>query len=314
MIKEKTNYNPGAIIRTANLPRYAWLSIAAALLTIGLKTAAYLVSNSVGLLSDAAESLINLAGAIMALAMLTIAARPADKEHAFGHSKAEYFSSSVEGVLIFVAAVFIIVTSVKRFVNNETIDRLGTGIIVSAIATLINLTVAVVILRAGKKHKSISLEADAKHLFTDVFTSVGVIAGIGAVALTGWQKLDPVIALVVSLNILWTGYSIIRRSVSGLMDTALPSEDQQKIGDILDRFRKDGITFHAILTRQAGTRQFVSFHVLMPGDWSIQKGHHILENIEADLRSSIPGLVVSTHMEPLEDPNSYRDLNLDRTD
>lgn len=298
--------------RTASITHFAWLSIAAAIATIALKISAYLLTNSVGLLSDATESLINLAGAIMALAMLTIAARPADDDHAYGHGKAEYFSSGVEGLLIFFAAIFIAIASVKRFIDPKPIEKIGIGLIISVIASIINLVVALVLFKAGKRYRSITLEADAKHLMTDVWTSAGVIIGVGAVYFTGWQRLDPIIAFLVACNIVWTGFSIVRKSVSGLMDQALSPAEMKIIHSTIEPYKKRGIEFHAILTRESGARQFVSFHVLVPGEWTVQKGHQLLEDIEADLRKALPGIVVSTHLEPLEDPSSYNDIGFDR--
>ena len=299
---------------TKSLTRYAWLSIAAAILTIALKLIAYLLTHSVGLLSDAMESFINLAGAFMALAMLTIAARPADEDHTYGHSKAEYFSSGVEGLLIFIAAIFIGIASVQRFLAPKPLEQVGLGLIVSVVASLINLFVALVLAKAGKHNNSITLEADAKHLMTDVWTSAGVLIGVGAVALTGWIQLDAIVAFLVACNIVWTGISIVRKSVSGLMDKALSAEELNLIQKVLDTYKQKGIQFHALLTRQAGTRQFISFHVLVPGKWTVQKGHQLLEALEADLRNVFPNVVVTTHLEPIEDPISYKDISLDRTD
>ncbi len=297
-----------------SLTRFAWLSIAAAILTISLKTAAYFLTNSVGLLSDAIESCINLAGAVMALAMLIIAARPADNDHNYGHSKAEYFSSGVEGILIFIAAIFIGIASIKRFFDPQPIEQIGIGLIVSVVASLINLAVSLVLFKAGKKYNSITLEADAKHLMTDVWTSVGVLIGVGAVALTGWVRLDPIVAFLVACNIVWTGYSIIKKSVGGLMDKALSVEDQDSLLKVLEPHKQNGIEFHALLTREAGAKKFASFHVLVPGDWSVYKGHQFLEEIEAELRKAIPNLIITTHLEPIEDPISYVDAILERDD
>jgi cation diffusion facilitator family transporter len=303
-------------VHTKNVPvaRFAWLSISAAILTIALKIVAYLLTHSVGLLSDAMESFINLAGAVMALAMLIIAARPADADHAYGHNKAEYFSSGVEGLLIFIAAIFIGVASVERFFNPRPIDQVGLGLMVSVFASLINLFVALVLFKAGKRYNSITLEADAKHLMTDVWTSAGVLVGVGAVALTGWQRLDAIVAFLVACNIVWSGFSIVKQSVSGLMDKVLPIEEQDKIQEILEPYKKEGIEFHALLTRQAAARRFVSFHVLVPGSWSVHRGHQLLEKIEAEIRKEFPNIVVSTHLEPLEDPASYEDIGIDRKD
>ncbi len=291
----------------SSLTRFAWLSIAAAILTIALKAIAYLLTGSVGLLSDAMESFVNLVGALMALAMLTIAARPADEDHAYGHSKAEYFSSGVEGTLILLAAVSIAATAIPRLINPKPLEQVGLGIGVSVAASLVNLFVARVLLRAGKKHHSITLEANAHHLMTDVWTSVGVLVGVGAVALTGWVRLDPVVACLVAANIVWSGVGIVRKSVSGLMDTALPIEDQKRIQKILEPYVQSGIQYHALRTRQSGARQFVSFHVLVPGLWTVQRGHQLLENIETDIRRTLPSATVFTHLESLNDPASGDD-------
>jgi cation diffusion facilitator family transporter len=299
-------------MNSVSLTRFAWLSIAAALVTIGLKLSAYLFTGSVGLLSDALESLVNLMAAIIALVMLTISARPPDEEHAYGHSKAEYFASGAEGTLILVAAVSIIVAAVGRLVEPQPLEQVGLGLTVSVIASLINLVTAQVLLRAGRRYNSITLEADARHLLTDVWTSVGVVLGIGAVALTGWQRLDPIIALLVAANIIWSGVSLVRRSALGLMDTALPTEEQAAIKQILDRYREQGVQFHALRTRSAAARRFVSVHVLVPGTWTVQQGHNLLEQIEADLRSQFEHITVFTHLEPLEDSVSWQDTTLDR--
>lgn len=296
--------------RQPSLASYAWLSIAAALVTIALKTSAYFFTNSIGLLSDALESGINLAGAVMALAMLRIAIRPADDDHNFGHSKAEYFSSGVEGILILLAAILIVVTAVERLLDPMPIARIGTGLIVSVIASLINLGVSLVLAKAGKKFNSITLEADAKHLMTDVWTSAGVVIAVGAVGFTGLIILDPIVAILVAANIIWTGVAIIRKSVSGLMDKALPLKEQKIILDVLESYKQPEVLFHAILTRQAGAKRFVSFHVLVPGSWTVIEGHHLLEQIESDLKKALSNITVITHLEPIEDPVSYNDSEL----
>ncbi len=295
-----------------SLTRFAWLSIAAAVLTISLKSVAYLLTGSVGLLSDALESLVNLVGALMALAMLTVAALPADEEHAFGHSKAEYFSSGVEGTLILVAALSIGITAVERFLAPRPLEQVGVGLAVSVVASLINLAVARILLQAGKRNNSITLQASSQHLMTDVWTSGGVLVGVGAVALTGWQRLDPVIAMLVAANIVWSGVRIVRESVLGLMDTALPREEQARLKEILEKHTKGGVQFHALRTRQAGARRFISFHVLVPGKWTVDRGHQLLERIEADIRSALPSSTVLTHLESLNDPSSWDDVGLDR--
>jgi cation diffusion facilitator family transporter len=295
-----------------DLTRFAWLSIAAALVTIGMKATAYWLTGSVSLLSDALESLVNLAAAVLALAVLTFATRPPDDDHAYGHDKAEYFSSGAEGTLILVAAASIVWTAWPRLFNPQPLDQLGLGLALSVAASLINLGVARVLLRTGRRCRSITLEADAQHLMTDVWTSAGVVLGLLAVVLTGWPRLDPLIALIVAANIVWQGTHLMRRSFSGLMDTALPAADRRLIGTLLDRHTRAGIAYHALRTRQSGARRFVSVHILVPGDWTVQHGHAVCERIERELRSALPGLSVFTHLEPLEDPESFRDQKLDR--
>ncbi len=296
----------------SSLTRFAWLSIAAALVTIVLKTTAYLLTDSVGLLSDAVESLVNLAGGIMALMMLKIAARPADEDHAYGHSKAEYFSSGVEGTLILLAAGSIAYAASLRLLHPKPLEQVGVGLAVSAAASVINLVVALVILRAGKRRNSITLEANAHHLLTDVWTSVGVVVAIGAVYLTGWTWLDPVVALVVAANIVWTGVGIVRRSVAGLMDTAVSPQDLATINTVLHSHEAAGARFHNLRTRQAGARKFINFDVLVPGAWTVQQGHDLVEIIEQEIRQGLPDSTIFTHLEPLEDPASWADTGLDR--
>jgi len=298
----------------SSLTRFAWLSIAAAILTIALKGIAYLLTGSVGLLSDALESFVNLVGALMALAMLTIAARPADEDHAYGHSKAEYFSSGVEGTLILLAAASIAAAAIPRLITPKPIEQVGLGLGVSVAASLVNLFVAQVLLRASKQHHSITLEANAHHLMTDVWTSAGVLAGVGAVALTGWERLDPIVACLVATNIVWSGLGIVRKSALGLMDTALPIEDQNKLQKALEPYVQSGVQYHALRTRQSGARQFVSLHVLVPGLWTVQRGHRLVESIEADIRHALPSVTVFTHLESLNDPASWGDTSLDRTE
>ena len=297
----------------ASLTKFAWLSIAAALATITLKSGAYYLTGSVGLLSDAIESLVNLAGAIMALIMLIIAARPADEDHVYGHSKAEYFASVTEGILILGAAAGIIITAVQRIINPRPIEQLGIGLAVSIAASVINFIVSRILLNAGRTRHSISLEADAHHLMTDVWTSVGVIGGVAITGFTGWSTLDPIVAILVALNIVWTGFQLVRRSVSGLMDEALHEDDKLKIKDVMDTYRKKGVGFHALRTRQAAARRFVSVHVLFPGDLTIHDAHHIAEDFENDVRIALGGVAtVFTHLEPVEDELSMDDIYLDR--
>ena len=296
----------------AGLTKFAWLSIAAALATIVLKASAYYITGSVGLLSDALESIVNLVAALMALAMLTVAARPADELHAFGYSKAEYFSSGLEGMLILLAAASIVWTAIPRLITPRALEQVGIGVAVSILAAIVNLGVARLLLRAADNYHSITLEADAHHLMTDVWTSVGVVIGIAIVFLTGWNRLDPIIAIMVAINILWTGAKLLRRSVLGLMDTALPPAEHQAIKDVLSRYERNGIHYHALRTRHAGSRSFISFHVLVPGDWTVQRGHDLLEQVERDIRAAIPGASVFTHLEPAGDPKAWEDTSLDR--
>jgi len=297
-----------------DLTPFAWLSIAAAVVTIALKTTAWLLTGSVGLLSDAVESLVNLVAAVMMLVMLRVAARPADEEHAYGHTKAEYFASGVEGALILVAAGAIAWTAVERLLSPRPIAQAGFGLLVSTAASLVNLGVALVLLRAGKRHRSIALEADAHHLLTDVWTSAGVLLGVGLVALTGWQRLDPVVALGVAANIVWSGFQLVRRSALGLLDTALPAPEQEALRQVVERYTSESLQFHAIRTRQAAARRFISMHVLVPGDWTVRRGHDLLERIEQDIHAVIPHATVLTHLEAVEDPASWLDEGLDRTE
>lgn len=301
----------------ANLPpsltRYAWLSITAAVATILLKCSAWKMTGSVGLLSDAIESGVNLAGAMMALWMLTLAALPADDDHAHGHGKAEYFSSAFEGFLILLAAFSIAYAAIDRLINPQPIEAVGIGLVFSVLASIINFATARTLIVVGKKHNSITLEADAHHLLTDVWTSAGVIAGVGLVSLTGWLWLDPVVALLVAANIVWTGYRLMRRSADGLMDISLPMEKLELIEALLAGYRQQNLDFHALRTRQAGGRAFVTLHLLVPGEWTVQHGHDWAERIEADIRNALPHTHITIHLEPLEDPVSMNDQGLDRS-
>ncbi len=297
---------------SAQLLRYAYLSIAAAVATILLKGIAWWLTGSVGLLSDALESFVNLAGALMALAMLSLAAAPADDRHAYGHGKAEYFSSAFEGFLILLAAVSIAYAAIDRWLHPQALAEVGVGLLVSVVASLINLYAARVLLKAGRANNSITLEADAKHLMTDVWTSVGVIIGVGLVWLSGWLWLDPLIALLVAVNIVWTGWELLHRSASGLMDEAISEEQLDEVEKVLQRYRQQGLDFHALRTRQAGRQVFISIHVLVPGEWTVQRGHDLVEQIEADIRAVVPFSHLTTHLEPIEDPLSHSDAVLER--
>ena len=292
--------------------RLLWLSVGAAVLTIGLKTVAWAVTGSVGLLSDAVESVVNLVAAVVAMAALWWARKPADAEHLYGHAKAEYFSAGVEGALIFVAAVGIAATAVARLVHPEPLSHVGVGVAVSVAASAVNLAVALVLIRAGRRHRSLTLEADGKHLMTDVWTSAGVVVGVALVAVTGWDRLDAVVALAVAANITFTGTGLMRRAGGGLMDRSLGAHEREAIEAALEPFRARGIGFHALRTRQAGHRAFVSVHVLAPGDWTLKQGHDLAEEVEARLRAALPYATVFTHVEPIEDPRSFADTALDR--
>jgi len=295
-----------------SLVRYAWLSVVAALVTIALKTVAWRITGSVGLLSDALESLVNLVAALMALWMITLSERPPDAEHAFGYSKAEYFSSGFEGALIFVAAAAIVWTAVPRLIAPQPLEQVGLGLAISVAASVVNLGVAWVLMRTARARRSITLEADARHLMTDVWTSAGVVAGVLAVGLTGWDRLDPILAIGVALNILRTGYGLMRRSVQGLLDRAVAPVAREAIRKVLAIYEADGIAFHALRTREAAGRSFVSVHVLVPGEWSVQRGHDLAERIESDIRAAVAGAWVITHLEPAEDPVSLADAALDQ--
>jgi cation diffusion facilitator family transporter len=258
------------------------------------------------------ESGVNLVGAIVALLMLNVAARPPDENHSYGHSKAEYFSSGVEGTLIILAALGITVAAVERLVNPRPLEQIGLGLLVSVVASLINLLVALVLLNAGKKNHSITLEANARHLLTDVWTSAGVVVGVGAVAVSGWISLDPIVAIIVAANIIWTGVGIARKSVRGLMDSALPVAEQNQIREVLDSFVGSGVEYHALRTRQAGAHRFVSVHIIVPGGWSVHIGHQLMERVEAEILRVLPNTTIFTHLESSEDPRSWDDEPLSR--
>jgi cation diffusion facilitator family transporter len=290
------------------LTRFAALSIVAAVATIALKTAAFALTGSVGLLSDALESGVNLIAAVGAFVALAVAARPADDRHHYGHSKAEYFSAGVEGAMILVAAAAIVVSATGRFLHPRPLDHVGLGMAVSVVAAAVNGIVAAVLLQAGRRHRSIALTADGRHLLTDVWTSAGVVVGVAAVSVTGWERMDPLVAMAVGVNVVVTGWRLLRRSVGGLMDTALPERDRQAIEAVLHRYRREqGICFHALRTRDAGARRFISVHVLVPGAWTVQAAHDLLERLEVDLDEALGGVAVFTHLEPVEDPASWAD-------
>ena len=307
-----TEAGNGTAARGDSLTRFAWLSIGAAVVTICMKTGAYFLTGSVGLLSDALESGVNLVAAVVALVALSIAAREPDDERPYGYQKAEYFSSGTEGGLILVSAALIIVSAVRRLLSPAPLESLGLGLLVSAAASAINFAVSLRLRDAGRKYQSITLEADARHLMTDVWTSVGVIVGVAAVALTGWLVLDPLVALAVGLNILRAGFDLVRRSARGLMDTAIPEHERAKLHSVLESYKDRNVQWHAIRTRQAASRRFISMHALVPGAWTVQRGHDLVEEVEHDVREAIPNATVLTHLEPIDDPAAWADVNLDR--
>jgi cation diffusion facilitator family transporter len=286
---------------------YAGLSVVTSVVTIGLKFASYYVTGSVGLLSDAMEGFVNVAAALVALAVLSYAAAGPDREHNFGHEKAEYFSSGIEGALIFVAAGAIVWVSVPRLFNPQPIEQLGFGLALSVAAAVANVVCAQVMLRAARAHRSITLEADAKHLLTDVWTTAGVLVGVVLVSVTGILVLDPLIAIAVAIQILWTGWHLIRRSFDGLMDRAFSDDDTARIEEVLDTLRHEGGDYHLLRTRHAGSRGFVDVHVLVPGKTTVQDSHDLVERLENAIMERLPHVEVLIHVEPLEDPKSWDD-------
>ncbi len=294
-----------------NLVRFAVLSIVTALIVFGLKLLAWWITGSVGLLSDALESIVNVVAAVGAFVALRVAAKPPDRGLNFGHTKAEYFSAVFEGVLIVVAAVIIVVTAVDRLINPRELEEVGLGLGISVGATVLNAAVGLILIRAGRKHRSLTLEADGKHLMTDVATTVGVLVGVFLVALTGWLPLDPMIAIAVAINIMVVGTQLVWRSSAGLMDSALPAEQRTSIDDVLERHRADGIVFHDIRTREAGHERFLQLHMLVPGEWSVQRAHDLTEVVEDELHAAVPDLNITTHVEPVNDPRAYEDWRLE---
>jgi cation diffusion facilitator family transporter len=300
-------------VRVQSLKKFIYLSIAAAVATIALKLFAWKLTGSVGLFSDALESCVNLAAAVIALIMITLAEKPADEEHVYGHNKAEYFSSAIEGGMIVLAAFSIIWSAYPRVIHPQPLENMGLGLLVAVGASGINLAVALVLLKNGREKNSITLEADGKHLMTDVYTSAGVLAGIALVKITGWLVLDGIVAIGVALNILWAGYQLMRRSAQGLLDSGIPEAERSKILKYMESYKSQDIEFHSLMTRQSGQRKFITIHVLVPGKWSIQKGHDAVEKIEKEIRDifDVP-VTVFTHLEPIEDPVSMQDKGLDR--
>jgi cation diffusion facilitator family transporter len=298
---KKINFPRVGAEREGTAPRlagYAWLSIVAAIVTIGLKSGAYLVTGSVGLLSDAAESVVNLVAAVVALIALRVAAKPADEKHQFGHGKAEYFSAAIEGVMIFIAAAVILFSAAQRFLHPAPLESIGVGLAISALASAVNGAVGVLLLRAGRVHRSVTLSADGKHLLTDVWTSVGVIVGVILVGLTGWQRLDPTVAAIVGVNILLTGFRLVSQSMTSLLDAALPAADLERVTAVLDRSRTAEVDFSDLRTRESGRHRFVSFTVLVPGAWTVDRSHDLADQVEVAITTALPDTTVQTHLEP----------------
>ncbi len=288
------------------LVRLMLLSVAAAVVTIVLKALAAAVTGSVGFLSDALESVVNLVAALVGLWAVRLAARPPDLSHHFGHGKAEYLSAAVEGALILAAAAAIGWTSVRRLLDPVAIEEPGIGLGLSMLASLVNLGVGVVLVRAGRRTRSIALEADGRHLLTDVVTSAGVLVGIALVAIFDWYVLDPIVAIAVGVNILHTGYGLLRRSVSGLLDASLPGDDRSRVEAVLSEFRRrEPVDFHALRSREAGRQRFVYVHLLVPADWTVKRGHDLADDLSDAIDEALPGTHTFVHMEPIGDPSSY---------
>ncbi len=286
------------------------LSILAAILTLGIKFAAYWLTDSVSLLSDAVESLVNLMAAVTAFACLWYSALPVDSSHTYGHEKIEFFSSGLEGGLILIAAAGIGWYAFQRLFLQRALQPLELGVLLSLGAALINLAVARVLIRVGRRTNSIILEADGQHLMTDVWTSLGVLVGLGLVYITGWEVLDPIFALAVAANIVWTGFDLIRRSFHGLMDHSLPVNEQQAVRAAIEALMRPGLHYHAVRTRQAGARKFVDFHLLVPGKWTVKEAHDFTETVEAAVRAALPGAEVTVHIEPIEEEVAWKDSDL----
>jgi cation diffusion facilitator family transporter len=296
-----------------SLERYAWMSIGTAVVTLAIKWTAWWLTDSVGLLSDALEAFVNLGAGMLALWMLKLAASPPDEKHPYGLSKAEYFAAGIEGTLIVLAAAAIIASAFPRLLAPQPIETPLMGLALGTLAAGINLGVALILIRVGRENQSITLEADGQHLMTDVWTSVGVVAGVALVWATGWLIVDALIAIAVGINIIWAGVRLMRRSVLGLLDVAIPGDDLQEIDKLFAEYsNRYGVSFHALRTRQAGVRRFVTFHLLVPDEWSVKRAHQLSEEIESRIRSLVPSASLLTHIEPIADPSSYDDQTLDR--
>lgn len=286
------------------------LSVVAALCTLGLKWVAYSLTGSIGLLSDALESLINLAAALTAYFSIWFSSRPVDPSHTYGHEKIEYFSSGLEGALILAAAGGIAWYAVLRILTPQKLEAFEIGMVLALVASMINLVVAQILLRSARRTHSIVLEADGKHLMTDVITSAAVILGVGLAWFTDASWLDPVVALAVAASIAWMGWDLVRRSFNGLMDHALPTEEQALVRGAIAGRLLTGMDFHALRTRRAGSRRFVDFHLLVPGAWSVRRAHEVLAGIEAAIAAAFPEIEITAHIEPIEDKAAWEDSAL----
>lgn len=286
-------------VSTRFLMKFVVLSIIAALLTVVIKGLAAWLTGSVGLLSDALESTVNLVAAFVALWALTVSGKPSDHNHDFGHGKAEYMSSLVEGALIFVAAALIIATSIRRFIVPQPVEEIGWGLALSIGATVLNLVVGLVLIRTGRTHRSITLEADGQHLLTDVWTTVGVVVGMGLMLLTGWLWIDPLVALLVGLNILYTGGKLVHRSAVGLLDAALPADEVATIRSAMESVVQAPATITEVLTRESGRQRFVQTTVLVPGEWTVARGHDLADAIEDAVAAALPATQTVVHIEPV---------------
>ncbi|NQD35503.1 cation transporter [Permianibacter sp. IMCC34836] len=289
------------------LSRYAWLSVAAALSTMALKLIAWWLTGSVGLLSDAAEASVNLLAASFAVFALRVAALPDDDNHQYGHGKIDYFAGGYEGGMILLAAATIGYLAIDRLLHPAALEQIGFGVVFAALASLINLAVGLLLLRVGRKHRSLTLEADGHHLLTDVWTSVGVLVGLGLVALTGWWWLDPLVALLVAAHILITGVGLLRRAIAGLMDEALSTADHDILVGVLNRLVPAPLQWHALRHRQSGRQGFATVHVLVPDEWTVRRAHDLSEDIEDAVAAALPSVHISIHLEPLGDPRAYTD-------
>jgi cation diffusion facilitator family transporter len=301
-----------AVSGLPNLARYAWLSIIVAVVTLGMKLLGWWLTGSVGLLSDALETVVNLVAAFIALVSLNVSAKPADDDHAYGHTKVEYFASGMEGAMVLVAAGGIAWNAILHLLHPHPLEKINVGLWLVGAATVLNFVVARILFSAGRRERSVALEADAHHLMTDVWTTITVIVAVFLVSVTGWNWLDPLTGVLLAFHIMAIGVKLVRQALLGLMDTGFPEEDMKIVRDVLAEHSNEGVQYHALRTRQAGARRFMSVHLLVPGKWTVAEGHEVAERVEADLRAKLPRLHVTTHLEPLEDPVSWEDEGLER--